>query len=408
MVYLQILAYKVLDTIWTLFGKLRLLVRVSKSITLEDIDLLVINRADRIGDAVISRPFFECLVDHLRSHGWQGSVRILSSSLNHAILEPFGSMQGVEVIMSSTAERYAYTRSIYRTLCMCVRSLVMFTPRILGRMRSRVAFVDLVDSVNEMMIGEFSEYHNAYWMSSNRGPFSFLFDATTSERFAGSAGTQLVEAQIQAFSDFLSLPDLRSYVYSQVTRFYPEYPDVTPKNILLFVGAKEFRNFEVTVWSRLAREFARVFPEQEIHIHDADEFAIIGALKLETNLPKNVIFVERAFSFAELSDHAAGYQFVMGIDGGGINMMRSHTNSVSVFTFGNHAVWGPLLAGAVPRSYRWGAWECAFAHLPNGRLAGNIWKHSFWLPSFQIPFKRSFVSDFPVGEFVAGVRGEIG
>ena len=132
MVYLQILAYKVLDTIWTLFGKLRLFVRPNKPITLLDFDTLVINRADRIGDAVISRPFFECLVNHLRSRGWLGSVRILSSSLNHAILEPLGSMQGVEVIMSSTAERYAYTRSIYRTLCMCVRSLVMFAPRILG------------------------------------------------------------------------------------------------------------------------------------------------------------------------------------------------------------------------------------------------------------------------------------
>lgn len=152
---------------------------------------------------------------------------------------------------------------------------------------------------------------------------------------------------------------------------------------------------------------AHEFPDWDIDILDESSKNTLKQLPLQ-DWRANVHFLENTMSLAELPEFARGYRLVVGIDGGGINIMRSHTNSLTLFTFGNGVVWGPSLLGRTPTSTILSHnWELHLTQIRDNRFAGNIYKKSIWLPAFQIPLSKWLVSDFPVSEVVRILKSRL-
>lgn len=153
--------------------------------------------------------------------------------------------------------------------------------------------------------------------------------------------------------------------------------------------------------------FSRTFPDYTIDVMDDRSHSILS--KLEQSVKRaNVRYVSNEFEYHESQTFAAEHDFVIGVDGGGINMMRPFTNSVTLFTFGNPEVWGPFPCGqSKERTQLSDSWMMESVRIRPSRTVFRVWKKSFWLPSFQLPLPRSFVSDFPIERFAEAIRAYI-
>ncbi len=186
--------------------------------------------------------------------------------------------------------------------------------------------------------------------------------------------------------------------------FYPTNSVRVEKSILLFIGVKEIRNFHLSVWIEFIRETARAFPDYRIDVCDMKNHALLDVLT-EQAWSSNIVFVRNTFSFTELQIFASEHTLVVGIDGGDINVMRSCTNSLTIFTFGNPDVWGPYTLGKSPETQNLSAhWNLDITPVLVDRFAARIFKRSFWLPAFQIQLSKNLVGDFPVKEIVRALR----
>lgn len=56
--------------------------------SLKSLKHIIINRSDRIGDAILSAPLIEIYIEELRDCGYDGDITILSSQLNDFVLRP--------------------------------------------------------------------------------------------------------------------------------------------------------------------------------------------------------------------------------------------------------------------------------------------------------------------------------
>ncbi len=401
MSYLHLIILKFLDHIWNLIGRLIRLSQVQEKLDLFDIEEIVIHRADRLGDAVLSRPFLQATLEYFRLLGWQGRVTILASSYNVSLLETLQNIPNVGIKIIRTGDFAQYDRSFIRAIQNFVQTYQRYKDRLRIKTRNRTICIDLVDSVSEMSLQNLYDYRNALWISSNRGPFSLLFDRIASTRFAGSSDQNLTENYISLFESTFDLPGFQKAINTRSDLFYPKSTPPIVRTILIHVGVKEIRNFEPHIWQSILEEISEKFSGYRIEVVDLAGSTVLASLRTMRVWRPNMVFRELSFSLDEFIEYAKRFSFVIGIDGGGINMIRSLTNSLTIFTFGNAAVWSAYRIGKAVEHTRLGnGWVLDTIQVREDRAMYTLRKKSFWLPSFQIPFDRSFVSDVPVKEFI--------
>jgi ADP-heptose:LPS heptosyltransferase len=401
--FIQRLFFACLDSVWIGLGQLIRLCLPKAIIPLDQIDHIIINRADRIGDAIISLPFLQGTIHIFRNMGWSGSITIIVSSYNASILGPLSELEGVKIQVQSSSAMFEYKRSALEVIANFIALFRKFGNRLWTRKRSREVLIDLIDSVSEMSLLSYPEYAQAHWISANRGIFTGFFDFTLPRRFAGASTIELVESYIKLFETCFWLT--LSPALSQMGEiFYPPVDKKPWKKILIFVGVKEIRNFKIDTWRQLIHEVAYKFPTHTISVSDMKNHALLDILALEKWAP-NVVFVRNTFTFAELGEFAAEHVFVVGVDGGDINVMRSRTNSLTIFTFGNASVWGPHLLGKTPTtSLLPNNWILENTYVTPERAVAKMYKKSFWLPAFQIQLWVEIVSDISIGEIVEHIE----
>lgn len=167
MPYLQRLLYFILNFLWIVIGNCFTRER-HKRIPLSQIDTIILNRADRLGDAAISLPFIQVFGEYLQSIQWKGTLRILASSYNAEILRPLEEIPCVDFVVLPSNEMHAYDRSWKKTVSLILLFSRKYAFRLKSKIRDCAVFVDFIDSVSEMMISEFPHYANAHWISANR------------------------------------------------------------------------------------------------------------------------------------------------------------------------------------------------------------------------------------------------
>lgn len=393
-----------LNVLWIAAGKL---LSKRRQAPLRDIGVLVINRSDRIGDAVISKPFLKLLFEFLRNEkGWKGEIRLLVSGYNREILESLSECPGVSVEAVPGTTSYAYERSVFDAAAKLLRSFRFFLFRPFSRKRGRVAFVDLVDSVTEGVEVSFEGKDSAYWASSNRGPYSALFDFCLPERFAGSSRRNLIEGYLELFCDAFGIPEFRDYVYARLGEFYPadavgSEDAGTPERsgILVFAGVKEFRNVSTGLWVRIIRALASEFPNETVEVTDMKNHALLPILEKEA-FPKNVRFVRNGFSFDGLAEYAKTKRFVLGVDGGDINVLRPNASAAVIYTLGNPWVWSSFSGDRPVTEIPLGpSWVVRYFEVSEKNFQAFLFKRAWYVPSFQISVGKERFDDLDAEAF---------
>lgn len=158
---------------------------------------------------------------------------------------------------------------------------------------------------------------------------------------------------------------------------------------------KEFRNLPIQTWRRIICEVAEVFSEQTVTVLD-DHTNMLYDLFMQDSFPPNVVLEKNTYSLQEFPERISRFSFVVGIDGGGINMVKSLTNSCFINTFAQPNVWSGF-TGNLPRIVTKGQhnWYSTVSEIPpNGQIISHMHKTSFWLPTFNIDGNRELFKDF--------------
>lgn len=116
MIYLRLLAYKALDFLWTRTGVALSSAFGVRTVSLSHIDRIVINRADRLGDAIVSYPFLRCFIEQIRLNGWSGEVVVIASTYNKDFLLPLAEISNVRIEVVESDSMFQYDRSVLRVL----------------------------------------------------------------------------------------------------------------------------------------------------------------------------------------------------------------------------------------------------------------------------------------------------
>ena len=114
----------------------------------------------------------------------------------------------------------------------------------------------------------------------------------------------------------------QDFVYQNIGTFYDYNQEIEKSGICLFVGVKEFRNLPIETWRKIIREVSRAFPDETITILD-DHTNMLYDIFIQESFPSNVVLEKNTYSLQDFTAHIAHFSFVLGIDGGGINMVKS-------------------------------------------------------------------------------------
>ncbi|MDD5155280.1 MAG: hypothetical protein PHF11_02205 [Candidatus Omnitrophica bacterium] len=309
-----------------LSGRLALMFFVKqKRINTAGLKTILVNRADRLGDAIISLPL-------LLELGKRFDITVLTSQYNDSILKEFFKTRVIVDKPPSTPE---FIRKIFS-------SLVSYG--YLRRDKNAVPRYDIyLDLIGIRGLGTFLEIRKEnlcrYYIGFNISVWSLLLDYSYRSSVELS-GANVVDAAQKLIKDSmgigLNIPD---YVDLGTKMILPSGFEVRPPYILVNVaGFDKFRGPSAQMYARLINnlEFAGTFV-----IMDELDQPNLGEFKRHIER-KNVVYLEKNYSIWELLYISKNAVLYIGSNSGITNILQVPTHCVIFLATTSATVWNPF------------------------------------------------------------------
>lgn len=372
-------------------------IQKNKTISLKNIHTIIINRKDRIGDAVITKPLIYILYLYLKQHGYKIQIQVIASEYNASIFSDLPKDIQIITQKNTFAEYAPHIGFVIR------RTFGFFVQGI--RKRKELQKQAYKDTVFLNFVGGPADIlmhatPNMFVAGENLFFNNFLTDFSLSHSYVGGAHTQLMWSYIHLIEQVFSLSDFSDFVTKHIEQFASHIHTETKKQgILIFIWNKAFRNLPISVWIDMIGEIHHQFPHEKICVIDDHTNEYYAILKDTPEFLYTNALKENTFSLEELRQFAAWFRLLIGVDGGGFNFIRNTTNSVTIYTLGSYVVWSLFTGKAyipekISNSY----------YIHTSSLQDNlhmvVQKNHPLLPSLDYGLWDDFFSDFPVKLFV--------
>lgn len=407
---IHIAALKITSHFGILLGRIIIACKLPLVMEISGLETIYLNRADRIGDAVISKPFIRLLIEFIRQKS-EAKIVIIASQYNRGFLQDLESPENGVTIVEERKDADEYESKLGNMIWKHIKFLwISLTFRFKQRqeLNKKELFIDLTGGGSLPMILTYKMRSNPVVAGPNIFWGSHVLDIALPDSYIHYCHRNLIEGYIAIIEKIFSdgVRGFREFVYDHIESFYRFDSTIErTKDICLFVGTKEFRNLPNTTWERTIRTVAAAFPDRSITVVDDPSNILYEAFK-DLSFPNNVTLMKNTHSFGEFEAEIAKYRVVVGVDGGGINLVRTLTNSLSIYTFAHHDVWSCFTGRDRYEDTRHGDWHIGRASLPHGQIVGYMYKESWMLPTFNILSDRALFADFDAEglvEFIGSV-----
>ena len=411
-------------------GKCIIRLKKPKTVDLKNLQTFYLNRSDRIGDAIISKPFLKLLITWLRANGCEAEIIILTSKYNNFLLKDLEDASNNVRVKEEPKSIDDYESKLSRMIMKHTSFLykTLFFRWTHGTERDEQSLLFDMGGGDMTTILIYKERHNCIVAGPNIFWGSHILDIALDHSYVHYSNVNLIESYIEIITKIFGLDDaqsphprplsegegikemikqvsFRSYVYDNIGAFYDYDPSVGRSWICLFVGVKEFRNLPVRTWRRVIHEVAQAFPDEYITVLDDNTNLLYETFKTE-EFPSNVTLEKNTYSLGDFTKHVASFEFVLWIDGGGINMVKSLTNSCFINTFAQPNVWSGFTGNCERRVTAWqNNWFSTISEIPpNDQVIAHMHKTSVWLPTFNIDGNRELFADFETPLLIEIIR----
>lgn len=389
-------------------GKGIIYMKKPKTVDRRKLKTFYLNRSDRIGDAIISKPFIKLLIQWLRANGCTAEIVILASKYNHFILQDMEDAENRVQVREEPKNIADYESKLSRMILKHIgflRKTVAFRWNHGNDRDEQSLFLDMGGGDLPTIL-RYKELYNPIVAGPNIFWGSHILDIALPHSYVHYSHVNLIESYMEIVEKSFGLDGaFRNFVYENIGTFYDYNQGIQRAGICLFVGVKEFRNLPVRTWRRIIREVAETFPEESVTVLD-DHTNMLYDIFIQESFPSNVVLEKNTYSLQEFPERIARFSFVVGIDGGGINMVKSLTNSCFINTFAQPGVWSGF-TGNLSRKVTKGKnnWYSTVSEIPpNNQIISHMHKTSFWLPTFNIDGNRELFADFDTTLLVDIIR----
>jgi len=288
---------------------------------------ILFNRTDRIGDAIVTLPFFLAL----KNKGIK--FKVLCSPYNKWVLEPFVEVEEIKDFKFSEHSFLKLIKNIGTSLP------YLLIPTKHKKKGKNILFIDLKGDFYSSE--KFKNYYQIHFKSFllNLKYSDYVFD----DFYVFGSKMHLLEKYSMIFDsldlDIKEFPDeLKEYISNNHNKEIDNLVNSLKDFIIIFVGNKEFRNLNIEQWKHLIENIN--YKGNILIIDDPSQNYL---KKLKSIIKKeNVMFLEKAYDLWSLMYLAMHSKLVVGIDGGGFNFLQMPTNAFEIIFYTNEKVWRPF------------------------------------------------------------------
>ena len=209
----RILLLKVLMFGWEIIGRIERWFSKNKKVSLQKIKKITFNRADRIGDAIVTLPLLLLFAKYLKEKlQLEIELEVLSSKLNNFVFQEHPDFKNYYTISLAEIEINNYATPIMQLLKKYINNFLMLMKL---KKKSTIAsnasvFVDLIWDPNHIK----HHYLNyQYIISCNLMPNNFITDYSLPKSYVGLSKDHLVDSYIKLLSWFLSCEKILNTMY---------------------------------------------------------------------------------------------------------------------------------------------------------------------------------------------------
>ncbi len=305
-------------------GKLIASVR-NKDLKQIEVRKILVNRSDRIGDAIITLPFLL----ELKKQGYE--LTIMTSTYNDFILNRFFPTIPLDYSVVSQENKPNLLGEE------CVQR-IKDTLQLIGSRSSKDKEHEF-DIFLDLMLGEKSPegiyyaYKNKlckYYIGCNKGPLNIFQDYSLKKTLIELQELDIIQYYEKLLDDSLGIkiktPD---YINLEVFEKHPQkgFNFRFPFGVV-FIGGESKRNLTVEQWKILIERLA-----EDINLVVIDDPKNLMLPKIKDVVRnKNVYFIKNSYNLFELLSLTKKAKFFIGMDGGGSHILSLPTNAVMIFT----------------------------------------------------------------------------
>ena len=290
--------------------------------------LILFNRVDKIGDAIVTLPFFLAL----KNKGIK--FKVLCSPYNKWVLESFVDVEEIKDFKFSD-----FHFSLKSLLYNIISSTIGYFRKFFIEKNKNIIFIDLKGDF--YLSEKFKNYYQIHFKSFllNLKYSDYVFN----DFYVFGSKMHLLEKYSMIFDnldlDIEEFPnELKEHIINNHNKEIDSLINSLKDFIIIFVGNKEFRNLNIEQWKYLIEN---INYEGNILIIDDPSQNYLKRLKSITK-KENVIFLEKIYDLWSLMYLAMHSKLVVGIDGGGFNFLQMPTNAFEIILYTNEKVWRPF------------------------------------------------------------------
>lgn len=197
---------------------------------------IYLNRSDRIGDAIISKPFIKLLIKWLRSNDCQAEIVIIASRYNRPILSELENLSD-NIRITEEDKIDMYESKLYRMIWKHVNFLYK---TLMFRWSHKMAQNDEPALFFDMGGGDFNtilkykELYNPIIIGPNIFWGSHILDIALEHSYVHYSNVNLIESYIELIEKVFATNGIfRNFIYDELSEFYEYDPQIPKQGICL-------------------------------------------------------------------------------------------------------------------------------------------------------------------------------
>lgn len=180
-------------------GECIISVKKPKRVDLKKLKTFYLNRSDRIGDAIISKPFIKLLIEWLQANGCTAEIVILTSKYNHFLLQDLEDIENNVRVIEEQKNIDDYESKLSRMILKHIRFLyrtLLFRWNHGNERDESSLFLDMGGGDFNTIL-KYKELHNPLVAGPNIFWGSHILDIALSHSYVHYSNVNLIESYIE-------------------------------------------------------------------------------------------------------------------------------------------------------------------------------------------------------------------
>lgn len=219
LLHIHLILLRIASHLGVFIGECIIYMKKPKNVDLKKLKTFYLNRSDRIGDAIISKPLIKLLIKWLRANGCTAEIMILTSKYNRFLLQDLEDTENNVYVVEEQKNIDDYESKLSRMIMKHIRFLyktLLFRWNHGNHRDESSLFLDMGGG-DLITILKYKELHNPLVAGPNIFWGSHILDIALSHSYVHYSNVNLIESYIEIVTKiFAEDNSFRDFAYDNI------------------------------------------------------------------------------------------------------------------------------------------------------------------------------------------------